>query len=110
MNGRRNRNKGHTWERKVVAMLRHAFPGVMTSRKGSYLADSLGIDIIGVDGLAVQCKNYATKPNFSEELDKIASKEIKVLAFKHNKIRGQKGEYAVLYFDDFVKLLEKIYV
>lgn len=106
---KRNRTKGHSWERKVCLTLRHVFPAIMTSRQGSLLADQRGIDILNTADIAIQCKNYAVKPDFKKELDKIESEDIKILAFKYNRVRGNKGEYAMLYWDDFVKLLEKIY-
>lgn len=104
--GNKVRDKGHRWELTVLHSLISLFPNIRTSRNESYTEDAKCIDLCNTGNLAIQCKNFQSKPNFNEELSKIDSDKIKILAFKWNKIRGKNGEFAVLYWEDFVKLLE----
>ncbi len=103
-----NRNKGHNWERKVRKDLQEAYPKVETSRYASREQDDKAIDFVNTGNLAIQAKNYKTKPNFKNEFNKMQTDKIKLLAFKWNKIRGKSGEYAVMQWDDFVKMIQDI--
>jgi hypothetical protein len=101
-----NRNKGHRWELTVLAMLKPIFPKVVTSRNESRTEDAKKIDLVNTGDLAVQCKNYATTPNFVkifEEMD--AGDRSKVIFYKNNKYRGDKGELVVMQAKDFVDML-----
>jgi hypothetical protein len=104
----KNRDKGHRWELAVRKTLLALFPNCLTSRNDSRTEDAKCIDFTNTGNLAVQCKTYASNPNFSVELDKIQSKKIKVLAYKYNRIIGKKGEFAVLRWADFVRILGDI--
>lgn len=103
-----NRTKGHNFERAIRKSLLSVFPECQTSRYGSREEDDNAIDFINTGNLAIQAKNYKVKPNFNEELKKMNTDKIKVLAFKHNKIRGKSGEYAVLRWEDFIKIINDI--
>jgi hypothetical protein len=101
-----NRNKGHRWELTVLAMLKPIFPKVVTSRNESRTEDAKKIDLVNTGDLAVQCKNYTTTPNFVkifEEMD--AGDRSKVIFYKNNKYRGDKGELVVMQAKDFVDML-----
>jgi hypothetical protein len=102
-----NRNKGHRWELTVLAMLKPIFPNVLTSRNESRTEDAKKIDLVNTGDLAVQCKNYSTTPNFVkifEEMD--AGDRNKVIFYKNNKYRGEKGELVVIQAKDFVEMLK----
>jgi hypothetical protein len=99
-----NRDKGHRWERTVRLSLLPLYPDCQTSRNDSRTEDAKCIDFTCTGDLAIQAKNYKVKPNFHEELAKMDTDKLKVLAFKWNKVRG--GEFAVMRWSDFIKLLE----
>jgi hypothetical protein len=104
-----NRNKGHRWELTVLAMLKPIFPNVLTSRNESRTEDAKKIDLVNTGDLAVQCKNYATTPNFVkifEEMD--CEDRSKVIFYKNNKYRGDKGELVVMQAKDFVDLIKAL--
>lgn len=86
----------------------HLFPDCKTSRNESLTEDAKCIDFTNTGNLAIQAKNYKTKPNFNEEFNKMQTDKIKVLAFKWSKIRGKDGEFAVLRWEDFISILEDI--
>lgn len=72
--------------------------------------DRRGIDLLNTADLAIQCKAYSVKPNFKSELNKIDTDDIRILAWKNTRERGNESEFGILYWADLVKLLEKIYV
>ena len=101
-----NRGKGIRWELKALSMLRKLFPNVVTSRSESRATDAKKIDLMNTGNFCFQCKNLkqiGKAPQFLLEIE--TEEKIKVLALKHNSYRGAKGELAILYFEDFVKLL-----
>ena len=104
----KNRNKGIKWELAVRQSLLALFPKCLTSRNDSRTEDANCVDFTNTGNLAIQCKTYNVLINPGVELDKIKSDRIKVLAYKYNKIHGKSGEFAILRWKDFVKILGDI--
>ena len=90
-----NRDKGHRWELKVLAMLKPIFPNILTSRNESRTEDAKKIDLVNTGHLAIQCKNYKSKPNFTKIFNEMQTEKTKIIFYKNNKIRGKAGEFVV---------------
>lgn len=103
--GKTARHFGHTFELELVHKFKEAgWSDTMTSRLGSRLADSLGMDLINVSPFAVQskatsCSIPCLKATFAHII--ADSSEYKVYCLK---IRN-KGNYAILELDDFFELV-----
>lgn len=98
------RNKGHVYERKIVKELKQlGFNDAVTSRSESKRADDAGVDILGVDGFAIQCKAVERGLNLHDTMNHIDIKYgIPVTFWKKNR----KKELVVMYKDDFYKLIK----
>ena len=100
-----SRNVGHSFERRLAKMLREIYPEVQTARYASRETDDKGIDFVNTGCVAVQAKRTKARPNFGEVFDHMDTGMVKVLVWKDVKVRGKRGEYAVLPLEDLLKLL-----
>jgi len=55
--GKRERTKGHGYEREVARMFRRWFPEARRQQE-YHESDCLGVDLQGTDCLSVQCKRF----------------------------------------------------
>lgn len=111
MSGKTNRTKGHNFERYLRRCLLTFFPKCETSRNESYTTDAAKIDLCNTGRWKIQAKNVNAKPNFKEILESIetsSDEDIRMLAFKWNKYKGPRGEFAVVYLSDFFRMLNLI--
>lgn len=116
--GKRNRNAGHKWERDCKKnFINIGFSHVVTTRSESRSRDAKKIDLMnkeeGLNGVlpfAVQCKSYSQKVDYYELLKEMDSEEIKVILHKFTKKAKKKfvtkGEYAIMYAEDFFKIIK----
>jgi hypothetical protein len=113
----RNRTEGHNWERRCVVLLRHIFPFITTSRSESKARDDAKIDLMNHDEYTngympfeFQCKSSAGNLNYQKVLDEMPGRFPKVVLQKRTEKRGSRfyevGTYAIMHFEDFIKLLE----
>jgi hypothetical protein len=103
--GKRNRTKGHNFERKLAKELREIGFNCRTSRYSSRETDDKCVDFVGTNPLSIQAKNTTNQPNFRKELDKMPKDENYNLVFHHT---NRKDDIVVLYKDDFYQLIEML--
>jgi len=114
----RNRRAGHNWERECMKILKSLFPNVVTSRSESRSRDALKIDLIneneyenGILPVEFQCKTTSSGLNYRKYLDELPGKSLKCILHKYTQKseKGrfiEKGRYAILPLNDFIKILE----
>jgi len=98
------RAKGHAYERKIVSELKElGYVNAVTSRSESKRADDDGVDILGVDGFAIQCKAVERLGSVLSVLEHINTKYgMPVLFHKRNRRR----EVVSMFKEDFYKLIK----
>lgn len=99
------RKKGHDFERWIANEIGHVFPEA--KRHLEYQADEAmkGIDLVGTGAYAIQAKNLQNYVSIKTIREVERTKENRpVLITKGNKMEP----VAVLFFSDFVKMLEEI--
>jgi hypothetical protein len=103
--GRSARNKGHSYERKIVKeFMKLGWKDCVTSRSESKRTDDAGVDLMYTEPYNVQCKaQEKMTENYFDLLDSMPDKGINVIFHKRN----YKGEVAVLSKEDFYKLIKK---
>ncbi len=97
-----SRNKGHSYEREVVRLLRRVFDTCERSQEGSSF-DRNGVDIIGTGSLRIQCKRGRKYAPISK-IDEIKIEGISVLWTKGDR----KKDVVCLYAEDFLKIIQDI--
>lgn len=107
----RNRRAGHNWERTCVLKLRNIGIDCKTSRYESKALDDKGVDIYAPNfPFNVQCKNTSTRLNYDEILSSMPDDKVRVIFSKLTQKKGsrfhEKGTYAILYLEDFLKLIK----
>jgi hypothetical protein len=109
VSGKRNRQKGHDWEREVVNKLKElGFKDAMSSRAGDRFQDSRGIDILNVP-INIQCKRHH---NFCSPVDALKKmpprdRKVNVVLMKIDNISSDwKEEYAILTAEHFLHMLK----
>ena len=99
-----SKQKGSHFERVCAKELRGVFPEVKTARLMSKDADDRGVDLVRTGDYAFQCKHYAKNtPNDWRVLDAMNTKDTRVYIKKIDR----KDALVVMYFKDYIKLLEK---
>ncbi len=116
MSGKRNRNAGNSYERKIKNELNKLFNGsdYRTTREVSRFKDAKGIDLIDINGkgwFSVQCKNTVNFPKL-DGINFVTDEGYpNILFWKRTKnVNGRfmpRGEYVVMKKEDFYELLEK---
>ena len=98
------RNKGNAYERKIVNELKElGYKNAVTSRSESKRADDAGVDILGVDGYAIQCKAVERGLSLHNTIDHIDTKYgIPVVFWKKNR----KEELVIMKKKDFYGLIK----
>ena len=101
---KRNRVKGHEFERKIVRELRGMGIDCGTSRKYNRALDDAKVDIYMMDDtpLNIQCKNNLSFKNPVPILASMPDDNKYNLAFQ--KVKNS-GEYVTMWKDDFYDLL-----
>jgi len=121
-NGSRNRSAGHNWEREVVAALKQlGFNHVSTSRNESRLRDAQKIDIVNINELKngrlpynIQAKCVVGHLKYGLVLSELPKEDdiTNVILHKQTIKRGSRfitsDKFAILYMDDFFKMVKKI--
>jgi hypothetical protein len=105
--GRGVRQRGHSYERKVVNELKAMGIDCCTSRLASKATDDAGVDIFIKDGtpLNVQCKCHNVHKNPIPALEHMPSDTNLNVVFE--KIVND-GEYAFMYKEDFYELISTL--
>lgn len=120
-NGKRNRSAGHSWERKIVEVLRKiGFPHAVTSRSESKSRDDQKVDIINKDEFKngrlpynIQAKNTSGTLKYAVVLSEQPKEDgvINVIFHKQTEKQGERfvcrDKFAILYLDDFLKLIKE---
>jgi hypothetical protein len=109
----RNRTAGNAFELAIARFLRPIFPWVKTSRYGSRELDALKVDLMNTDPFNFQVKLTQQTPPV-KLLDQMPKGEkINVIVWgkteKADKYIINKGNYTILKFDDFLKIIELAY-
>ena len=99
------RQKGLDFEREVAKMLRHIYPKCERQLEFQQ-SQAAGVDLRGTDPYKIQCKRKARYDSILaiEEVVTTSPNDVPVLITKGDK----KKPVAVLYLDDFIKILEKL--
>ena len=98
--GRYVRNKGHSFERAVAKQLKTVFPTVKRHLESQADEAAKGIDLSNTEPFGIQCKAYKKyAPIAKIEEVKVG---VPVLITKGD----NKPAVAVVYLDDFIKLLK----
>jgi hypothetical protein len=103
MSGRKSRNKGHNFERKMAEELRPFFPNVCTARAESKKLDDRGVDLAFTQGFNFQCKAVEKlSPSYHDILKQMPDDEdLNVILHKRNR----KGVTVTMDLDSFKVLL-----
>jgi len=121
-NGKRNRNSGNTWERELASKFREiGFQDVVTSRSANRMRDALKIDLVNADEIksgrlpySVQAKNMVGHIQYGKILAEMPTEEgiIRVILQKQTeKVNNRfvmKDKFAIMYLDDFFKMVKKL--
>ncbi len=111
MASNRNRTAGHNYERDVIKKLKEiGYSDAVSSRYASRITDDAGIDIMGTDDIAIQCKNTARGIDYCTILEGMNTDKHKVILHKRTEKKGsrfcKRREVAILDIDLFYELLE----
>ena len=98
------KNKGNAYERKIAKECRAiGYKKATTSRSESKRADDAGVDILGVDGYAIQCKAVERGLNLHDTINHIDTKYgVPVIFWKKNR----KEELVIMKKKDFYGLIK----
>lgn len=100
--GKRNRNKGLSFERELCAKLKFYFPDAMTARAGDRSQDSQGKDLLNTGCFNFQCKSSVKFPNPAPILSEMPQDtNFNILAVKIK----SKGNYIVMSEQDFLEIV-----
>lgn len=103
MSGKKSRNKGHNYERKVrKEMIDMGWEDCQTSRFASKMMDDLGVDLVNTPPFQVQCKAVEKGCQYTKILASMPDNENYNIIF-HKK---ERKEYAIMYKSDFYELLK----
>lgn len=107
---KRNRRAGQDWEREIVRDLKElGYKDAVTSRYASKMMDDKGVDILGVGGYAIQCKNLSQNINIPQVMNRIDTNDTRVILFKKTKKKGNKfyteGKYAIIEWEKLKDIL-----
>lgn len=117
----RNRIAGHNWERECKNLLKKFFPDIVTTRSESRNRDNEKIDLMnknesvsGVLPFEFQCKNTCTKLDYNSLISEMPGRNTPCIFHKYTEKSKsgkfiEKGRFAILPMDEFIKILEKIY-
>lgn len=122
MGGKRNRTAGNGWEREIAELLRSiGYPHVITTRQGSRLRDSQKIDIMNSDESLhgrfpynIQAKNIKGHIPYGKVLAELPKDQNITNVVFHKmteKVNNRfvcKDKFAILYLDDFIKIMKKL--
>ena len=103
--GKTNRKKGHDLERQIAKEFRGlGWKNAMTSRAGDRSKDNLGLDVLNVSPLNVQCKCHNVFKNpvlvLKEMPQEDSNYNILIMRVKN------KGDYVIMTKEDFYEMLE----
>lgn len=121
----RNKVAGSNWERLIAKKLRElGFHDIKCSRECSRLRDSKKVDLCNADEdkngrfpFNIQAKSYSTHVKYAKLLKELEDhngrNQVNVVFHKltEKSIGGKfmpKGEFAILYLDDFYKMIEEL--
>lgn len=102
-NGKRNRNRGHSYERSISKEFRDmGWENACTTRYASRMKDDQKIDIFDVDPFNVQCKATNKCINYKKVISEMPQDFNYNVVF--NKLTG-KGDFVMLEKKDFYELI-----
>jgi hypothetical protein len=103
MSGKKSRNKGHNYERKIrLEMIEMGWEDCQTSRFASKMLDDAGVDLACTDPFQIQCKAVEKGCQYTKILASMPDNEMYNVIF-HKKDRK---EYAIMSKNDFYELLK----
>lgn len=117
MPGKANRSKGHNYERFLRRVfIDLGYPKCVTTRQGSHLLDSCGIDLMNIP-ILVQAKAVKGNINYKKVFDYMDEQMKEYLpedspefdkpkAIFHKKSRKKNEHYVVIPYEDFIKLIK----
>ncbi len=120
--GRRNKVAGSNFEREMAQKMREiGFTDVITTRQGSRELDALKIDLmngsISKEGrlpYSIQCKNVKGHLPYAKVISELPREEgytnviFHKMTVKKNNRFVEQDRFAILYLEDFFKLIKKI--
>lgn len=122
MSGNRSRSAGHGWERELAQIFRDiGYKDVITTRQGSRELDSLKIDLMnsqmskeGRLPFNIQAKCVKNHLPYLKVISELPKEEgiMNVICHKSTKKVNnrfiEQDRFAILYLDDFFKLIKKL--
>jgi hypothetical protein len=105
-NGKRNRTRGHSYERKIAQEFREmGWEKACTTRYASRMRDDQKVDIFDVDPFNVQCKATNKCINYKQVLSEMPNDNNYNVVF--NKLTG-KGDFVIMVKEDFYELISTL--
>lgn len=106
--GNTSRRKGHDYERQIrKEFIELGYDECQTSRYASKETDDKGIDLVGTDPWAVQCKCYAKSPNYKKVLSDMQTEPTQMKLLFH-KVPKVNDEYVIMEKADFMEILQAL--
>ena len=102
----KNRNKGHSFERKIAQLFRSLGWNCTTSRYSSKELDDQKIDLCGTDPFVVQAKAVERLGTLHSVLAEMPEEKGKYNVVFHK--LNRKGTIVAMAQDDFIELLEML--
>ena len=102
----KNRNKGHSFERKIAQLFRNLGWNCTTSRYSSKELDDQKIDLCGTDPFVVQAKAVERLGTLHSVLAEMPEEKGKYNVVFHK--LNRKGTIVAMAQDDFIELLEML--
>jgi len=120
-NGKRNRSAGNGWERKLAEIFRNiGFPNIVTTRSESRSRDNQKIDLINKDEADngrfpydVQAKNVVGHVKYAKVMAEMVNNAHTIPVIIHRQTEKAndrfvvKNDFAILYLDDFLTLVQQ---
>lgn len=120
-NGKRNRSAGNGWERKLAEIFRNiGFPNIVTTRSESRSRDNQKIDLINRDEAThgrfpydVQAKNVVGHIKYAKVMAEMVNNPRTIPVVIHRQTEKAndrfvvKNDFAILYLDDFLTLVQQ---
>jgi hypothetical protein len=120
-NGKRNKQAGHGWELEIIKRLKEAgFTGVGTTRNNSRARDAQKVDVMNIDekkdgflDFNIQAKNESRPTKYQKhlaEMPKDGATNVVIFKQTAKSLNGRfvkQGEYAIMYFEDWLEYIRK---
>lgn len=105
-NGKRNRTRGHSYERKIAQEFREmGWEKACTTRYASRMRDDQKVDIFDVDPFNVQCKATNKRIDYKQVLSEMPKDTNYNVIL--NKLTG-KGEFVIMSKEDFYEIVNSL--